>query len=177
MLVVPITMLRQIAGTNPLAGPIATVIASPIFLGLSVGACFLAIIGLAVLAQPLARAWTAAHTLYAITNRRVLIVNTSPLGRGVHESRSGDIRRITTFHARANVGDVLLFRGPIDLTTMASSGAQAALSDWRKNAGILAVPNPDEAEQLIRRLHLQPDSFDTAPAANPGAVEQRIGPT
>jgi hypothetical protein len=125
---------------------------------IAVGGLFV-LISSTLIAQPFWRAWTASRTVYAITNRRVLIILASRLrSPATHEFRSQEIRRLVCFHrAAGTVGDILLWRGPIDFNAIAPNRQSVVTSDWRPECGFLAVRHPDEPERLIRELHLRPE--------------------
>ena len=145
--------------TDVAGSPVRAWAAWPMFAFVTAGFGLFWIISLGLIAQPFLMTWGAMQTRYAITDRRVLLVFTSRFrSSSMHEFGPGTIKRVVCLRGRRGaIGDILLFRGPIDFYSSASTPRGAVVSDWKRESGLLAIRNPDAPERLIRQLHLDPD--------------------
>jgi hypothetical protein len=158
MLYFGVSVLRFLLRTDPGHGPVNHAILWPMLVFLALGFCIPCVIGLIAASSPFFRAFAAKRTIYDITDRRVLIVVAPRLGgASTYSFRSGEITRVTCLtSAGGTIGDIVLWRGPINFGTLGTSQA-VAMGDYRIECGLWAVPQPHIPEQLIRRLHLRPE--------------------
>lgn len=109
------------------------------------------LIGVGMLSSPFWIAKTASQTVYAITNKRAIIIK-GLKSRTVNSYYARDIKEITRTERPDGTGDVIFARS---LTATSNSGSNSTL------IGFTGIPDPRTVEQLLRDNVLKPPKSDS----------------
>lgn len=150
--------LRRIFDIDHSKSQVTPVIAWPMMAMLVLVGILFVGLAAALVASPFLRMFEASGTRYVISNQRVLIFEISRFrSNAIHEFAKDEVRRVVVMRGASGVGDVLLWRGPIDFSTLVTDRRNMVTGDWRSDTGLLAISNLDQVEQLIRTHHLRSD--------------------
>lgn len=127
-------MTRLVSGAAPGLGPTSFF---PLF-----GVPFV-LVGLYLLTSPAVAYWKAGKTIYAVTNRRAILIE-GGTSRSVQTFERGEIGHIERREHSNGTGDVIFARERV-------SGAKGR--SYLREVGFWGIPNAREVERLMRQLN------------------------